>query len=33
MKIFLPLLQVMGLGLGSIEYVNLFSGDLRKNEV
>lgn len=30
MKIFLTLLQVMGLGLGSIEYVNVFSGDLRK---
>lgn len=30
MKIFLTLLQVMGLGLGSIEYINLFSGDLRK---
>lgn len=30
MKMFLTLLQVMGLGLGFIEYVNLLSGDLRK---
>lgn len=30
MKMFLTLLQVMELGLGFIEYVNLLSADLRK---
>lgn len=30
MKILLNMVQVVGLGLGSIEYLNLFSGDSEK---